>query len=209
MLYDSRSHSDSSICSSVFERILCLVETFTKPRPLVEDGGFDSRRRRSLDDLERVLASGSIDAPIVSLVDRIRSIPYCYTLQSCSGHFTDSDGADHHSVRGFPPSSDERATVRYRIAYLAFCIQNNANGMRFLEDMKDVSATNPSLVQFGSADWFWRSCPNSYVLQVEPVRFANEDSAEVGLAEAIRIEAERDRFFALMDEVVERHVTRC
>ena len=149
-----------------------------------------------------MLISGAIDAPIASLIDRIRSVPCCFTLQSCSGHFRGADGVDRHSVRELPACDDGEAAVLYRIAYLAFCIQNSGDGVELLEDLKAVPAVDPDFVQFGCAGWFWRGCVNSYVLQVEPVRFATEDSAEVDRAEAIRIELARDRFYACVDGII-------
>jgi hypothetical protein len=184
------------------------VETFTQARPLVDDPEFDARRRRSLDERERMLASGSIDAPIASLIDRIRSIPYCFTLQSCSGHFRGADGVDHHSVKDLPASDDGEGAVLYRIAYLAFCIKNCGDGDKLLADLTAVPAVDPNFVQFGCAGWFWRGCVNSYVLQVEPVRFATEDCAEVSLAEALRVETVRDRFYVRVDEIIDRHALR-
>jgi hypothetical protein len=185
------------------------VETFTLARPLVEDPRYDVRRSRSLDELERMLASNSIDTPIASLIDRMREIPYCFTLQSCSGHFVLGDGKDHHSVKELANANVEKTMVRYRIAYLAFCIQNSAPGRRLLEDLKAITDLDPDFIQFGGAGWFWRDCVNSYVLQVEPARYACEDSAEVGIGEAIRIEEARDRFYARVDDVIDDHVARC
>ena len=198
----------SAQVSSTLERILHFVETFTQPRELVEDTDFDARRRRSLDELGGLLASGSIDEPIASLIDRIRRVPYCYTLQSCAGHFRGDDGIDHHSVKELQIRYDSQARIRYRIAYLAFCIQNGDDGIRLLGDLKAVPAMDPDFIQFGCADWFWRACVNSYVLQVEPVRYSKEDSAEVSLAEALRIEAVRDRFYERVDEIIDRHAKR-
>jgi hypothetical protein len=50
-------------------------------------------------------------------------------------------------------------------------------------------------VQFGSPDWFWNQVPNSYALQVEPIRFLSRDDALLEHAEALHVQTVRDKVF--------------
>jgi hypothetical protein len=64
-------------------------------------------------------------------------------------------------------------------------------------------------IQFGSAEWFWNLHPNTYVLQVEPRRFAMMDRATVGYAEACRLREVRDLLFGTLGQLlaIERNKT--
>lgn len=157
-------------------------------------------------ELERMLASDSIDAPIAGLVERCARIPHCYTIQSCYGHFVCEDGTDVHRLKPILDDLVEDSYVHYRIAYMAFCLKWDASGQRFHDDLAAVTEVDPEYVQFGSADWFWNRCVNTYVLQVEPLRCVMEDSLDVGIREAIRIEAARDEFCSKLEVTIERHI---
>jgi hypothetical protein len=180
------------------------VKTFTEAKPMVADHGYASRRKHSLTELKAAFESESIDAPIARLIKRISRIPHCFTLQSCYGHFSLQDGgAEEYSVRLIRRGLEGARTVRYRIAYIAFCVQNVRSGTALLDDMRVVPDLDPEYIQFGSADWFWNSCVNTYVLQAEPERCRFEDSIEVGVAEAERIENARDRMYSELEMIVD------
>ncbi len=188
--------------SRLLRTIRWHVQTYTQARPLVVDSGYEARRRVSLADLEDILSAGEIDAPIVSIIERISLIPYCFTLQSCYGHFVVGNGLSTDSVKQISHDMKRGSTIRYRLAYMAFCIQNNPSGLRLLKDLKAIAREDPEYIQFGSATWFWNRCVNSYVLQAGSVEHVSEDSFEMGIAEALRVEAARDMLYAKIAEVV-------
>lgn len=182
------------------------MKTYTQARPFVDDPGYETRRRHYIDELQRCLSDGGIDAPIVPIVERMSRISCCFTLQSCYGHFVRAGGHSDYSVKRLASDIAPDSVVRYRIAYVAFCAQNNTSGRRLLEDLRAVADADPEHTQFGSAIWFWGRCVNSYVLQVQPARCVSEDSLDVGVTEAVKIEAARDAFYSRLDETIGRHL---
>ena len=85
--------------------------------------------------------------------------------------------------------------MKYRIAYIALCIDNSDLGIRFIESLKDITLLDPDNIQFCSAAWFWERQINSYALQVEPERFKNQDTAMLDYQEALYIDELRNKFF--------------
>jgi hypothetical protein len=166
------------------------LETFTEPKQLVENPHFSKQREKSLADLKHAV----IDKPMVEIVDRLNKIPYCFTMQSCYGHFLYSgqDDPDNLNIR---PVWSSIVGVEYRIAYLAFCVENSDSGKRLLEALKEITVIDPENIQFCCAEWFWEQQVNSYALQVEPERFKHLDSVELDYAEALHIEKIRNEFF--------------
>ncbi len=81
------------------------------------------------------------------------------------------------------PALDDIANVKYRIAYITFCIDNSASGRALLETLKKITTIDPKYVQFCCAEWFWNWQVNSYALQVEPDRFKHKDTAVVDFKE--------------------------
>jgi hypothetical protein len=165
------------------------VETFTEPREFVENPRYDLDRRNALAALDL----NSIDAPIVDIVAGFTALPYCFTLQSCYGHFICAPQQDPHTLEPIPWGYS--GPVRYRIAYMAFCIENSHRGRALQEALAQMPRTVPGYVQFGSAEWFWERWVNAYALQVEPVAHQLEDEAILEPAEAICTQMARDRFF--------------
>jgi hypothetical protein len=92
--------------------------------------------------------------------------------------------------------------VEYRIAYIAFCLENSGAGMKLMDLLKDLTEMDPENIQFGSAKWFWRRQVNSYALQVEPDRFKHKDKAILDYAEALYMERLRNMFYSEMWELV-------
>jgi len=166
------------------------LETFTCKKPLVPNPFHQDQRRRALAGLDL----GAIDAPIVEIVRGFTKRTYCFTLQSCYGHFIHREQRQWNNLDPLPVS-DRVATVEYRIAYLAFCIEPSGPGRDFLHDLEKIPAIDPAYIQFGCADWFWNKQVNSYVLQVEPDRFKTKDRIKVDYQEARHIEQVRNRFF--------------
>jgi hypothetical protein len=143
----------------------------------------------------------AIDAPIVDIVEGFSQLPYCFTLQSCVGHFVCAPGQDSRNLDPLPVGKTGR--VEYRIAYLACCIENSSRGKALRDALARIPETDPAHIQFGSPEWFWESHVNSYALQVEPSRFNNQDKVTLEYQEALDVQATRDVFFAKVRELLE------
>jgi hypothetical protein len=128
-------------------------------------------------------------------------LPYGFTLQSCYGHFLYSSQQDIHNLDRLP--TGDVGPVTYRIAYMAFCLENSQSGTRFFNALSRVPEIDPRFVQFGSADWFWERYSNSYVLQVEPAKHVNKDQVTMEHREAQHIQRIRDIFFLRIAELLE------
>ena len=148
------------------------METFTEPKELMENPHYKEQRQKSM----LGLTDGMIDAPIIEVINSFNKLPFCFTMQSCYGHFLYGSQKDPYNLDSLPVTkSIDR--VEYRIAYLAFCIENSELGKRLLKALKEITVINPENIQFCSAEWFWKRQVNSYALQVEPERFKHEDRA--------------------------------
>lgn len=127
-------------------------------------------------------------------MDAFNLLPHCFTLQACHGHFLTAPDQDEHSLAAIPDGFE--GPVRYRIAYVAFCVEASDRGRALLQRLSGATAVDPGSVQFGSADWFWERWVNSYTLQVEPHAHRFKDQAVLAADEARHTERVRDRFFA-------------
>lgn len=165
------------------------MQTFTAPRPMVFNPRYHPARAKTLAALD----FAAIDPPIVDIVRAMAQMPCCFPLQSCCGHFIHGPGQDPHSLD--PLTAADKGPVRYRIAYIALCIANDGPGRGLYAALSRVPAIDPGTIQFGSADWFWRQQANSYVLQVEPLAYADQDEAILEPAEAMHVQRVRDAFF--------------
>jgi hypothetical protein len=173
------------------------METFTKPKPLTENPHYQKRRRNCLASLD----GASLDAPIAEIVAGFNALTYCFTLQSCFGHFLFEGQTDEHNLAPLPTAKPIHA-IEYRIAYIALCIENSDAGRTLIEALRQVVDIDPQNIQFGSAEWFWRRQVNSYALQVEPDRFKNQDRATIEYEEAIIIEDVRNTFFKRLNALL-------
>ena len=174
------------------------METFTELKELVENPHYQVQKQKALFNLN----DDMIDMPIVNLINRFNELPYCFTLQSCYGHFVYNGKKDPHNLDPLP-SEKIIGKVEYRIAYVAFCIENSASGRRLFEALKEITAIDPQYVQFCCAEWFWKRQINSYALQVEPDRFKSKDTAVIDFKEALHIEKTRNTFFVRLYELLE------
>jgi hypothetical protein len=179
------------------------VETYVESKEFVDNPDYDRQRQKAL----RSLDMGIIDAPIVEIIRGFTRLPYCFTLQSCCGHFVYGDRMDPHNLERLP-ASDSNESVEYRLAYLALSLQDSAAGRTLYDDLKAVPAIDPDYVQFGCADWFWQQQVNSYVLQVEPTRHMTKDNCFVGYQEALHMQDVRDRFLAAVEELLQKHLEK-
>ena len=172
------------------------MQTFTEPREFVDNPRYDADRAEFLAELDL----GVIDGPIVGIVGGFSRVPHCFTLQSCYGHFVTSHGEDPRNLDALPP--EDCGTVRYRIAYIAFCIENSAAGRALRGALERIPAVAPDHIQFCTCDWWWVRYPNTYALQVEPYRYRFLDEARLEYDEALRVQECRALFFARLEEVL-------
>ena len=176
------------------------METFVRIKALVGNPDFQKQRLAALAQLE----AAPIDPPMVGLINDLSKLPYCFTQQSCYGHFLHGDQRDPRNTVRLPPS-DINVSVEYRIAYVALCIDNCDQGVLLLKDLDDITRIDPEYVQFGCAEWFWRRQVNSYALQVEPERFQTRDSVLIDYQEALHIQRTRDAVHSALGELLDRH----
>jgi len=144
-----------------------------------------------------------IDAPIVQLVNGINQLPYCFTLQCCYGHFVYAGQDDPYNLE-LLPGTDIIARVQYRIAYIAFCIENSDLGRQLINALKEVALIDPENIQFCCAEWVWERQVNSYALQVEPDRLKDKDTAMLDYSEALKIEQIRNKFFVQLENLLHK-----
>lgn len=173
------------------------METFTESKKLVENPLYKNQKQKSL----ACLSIEMLDAPIIKLITAFNRIPHCFTLQSCYGHFIYNGQTDLHNCEPLP-ITETITRVKYRIAYIAFCIENSVAGRRMIRAMRKITAIDTENVQLCSAEWFWERQINSYALQVEPNRFKHKDKAIIGYKESLQIERIRNEFFVRIDELL-------
>ncbi len=173
------------------------METFIQLRDLVANPGYRRQREKCLGKLDY----RKIDPPLVELIRNMTQLDYCFPMQCCYGHFLYGDQKDQHNIEPLPVSLDVK-DVQYRIAYIAFCIEENDSGKDLIEALKAGVSLAPGYIQFGCASWFWERQVNSYALQVEPERFMLQDTAVVDGQEALRIEEIRNRFFPWLEQLI-------
>jgi len=175
------------------------LETFTVLKKLVDNPDYSEQRHKALCQLDM----STIDAPIIELIDGFSKLPYCFTLQSCYGHFLHDHQRDPQNLDPLPISGNLNH-VEYRIAYLALCLQDSDPGRELFDDLKEIPAIDPEYIQFGCAEWFWKKQVNSYALQVEPKRHMRTDKISVSYQEALHIEKIRDAFFHGLKKIIQQ-----
>jgi hypothetical protein len=166
---------------------------------LVSNPHFHKQRRKAISGLRQA----KIDEPILNLITRFVDLPYCFTLQSCFGHFLLDEQSDPNNIESLPRLNQEQ-DVQYRIAYLAICVQENQPGRLLLDDLRALCRIDPQNIQYGCAEWFWERQVNSYVVQVEPERHKTKDRCVIGYQEALHLEGVRNRFFEKLDILLEK-----
>jgi hypothetical protein len=181
------------------------METFTPPRPFITHQDYRRDRERTLQNLSQEILKNAIDPPLLPLVQECISIPHCFTLQCCYGHFVHRLAPDLENLVPISSIREPVGPIRYRIAYLVLCIENSRNGRSLYHDLAGMTEMDLMFIQFGSADWFWDQMPNTYCIQLEPERLKEEDSGLVSWEEALRIEELRTPFFAELVNIMHRH----
>jgi hypothetical protein len=166
------------------------METFEAAREFVENPAYEPERQASL----AVLDLDAIDRPLTDIVAEFARLPHAFTLQCCYGHFLCSPEQDVHSLEPLPRGL--AGPVTYRLAYVAFCLENSRRGRALGEALAQLAAIDPEYVQFGSAKWFWNQWQNSYALQVVPRADILKDEALLEPPEAFRTQRVRDLLFS-------------
>lgn len=179
------------------------METFTELKDFVENPHYYEQRQKSLGDLD----INTIDPPIIEFISILVKLPYCFTLQSCYGHFLYKDQKNPYNVEPLPTSGNI-TRVEYRIAYIALCIENSSPGRELFECLKDIPVIDSDYIQFGCAEWFWGRQVNSYALQVEPRRYMTKDKVWVDYQEALHIEKTKILFFAGLWKLLQSRIER-
>ena len=174
------------------------METFTEFKTLVRNPLFHQQREKSLNQLD----FNNIDAPIIEIIEDISNLSYCFTLQSCYGHFLYNNQKNPNNIESLP-ESDNICNVEYRIAYITLCVRNNEQGRILLKELKRIPLIEPDYVQFGCADWFWRQQVKSYVVQVEPERYKTKDKITVNFQETLHLEEVRNECFRRLKKIFE------
>ena len=178
------------------------METYIEPRDMVENPDYGVQRQKALAGLAEVV----IDPPIIEHINGLNSLPSCFTLQSCCGHFLYKGQDDPYNIEPLL-ITDSIDKVDYKIAYIALCIENSDAGRRLFEDLQVLTRVDPENIQFCCAEWFWERQVNSYALQVEPDRFKYEDRAVLDYREALNIEKIRNKFFSQLGRMLQ--MRRC
>ena len=174
------------------------LETFTALKDFVDNPDFHVQRKKYLGKLD----INTIDAPVVDIIRGFARLPYCFTLQSCYGHFLYSSQKNSYNIEHLP-ISDSIDGTEYRIAYIAICLDNNDLGRALFRDLSEIPKIDPEYIQFGCAEWFWVRQVNSYALQVEPKRYMAKDKITINYQEALHIQKIRNEFFEELKEIVQ------
>jgi hypothetical protein len=181
------------------------METFTNAKPFARHPGYAADREKAHRELAEEMIRGSIDTPLLPVIRDWIPITHCFTVQCCFGHFVHDMEPDIENLVSPSRYKGKIETVRYRLAYVAVCIQNNSRGKEMFADLEDLAADNPDYIQFGSADWFWERLVNTYCIQLEPERLKNADSGVITLDEALHLETLREHFFQRLAGIVRKH----
>ena len=177
------------------------METFTELKDFVDNPHFHKQRQKYIDKLD----IKKIDAPIVEIINVFAKLSYCFTLQSCYGHFLHSNQKNPYNIEPLPISNCI-SSVEYKIAYIALCIENNNPGRSLFHQLEQIPAIDPEYIQFGCAEWFWEKQINSYALQVEPKRYMTKDKIRIDYKEALYIEKIRNQFFAQLKKLLQKRL---
>jgi hypothetical protein len=172
------------------------LETFSELKDFVENPHFSLHRKKALSKLDLK----TIDPPIQDIISNLSQWEYCFTLQSCYGHFVYQGQNNPHSLDPLP-ITDNLTSIEYRIAYVALCIENSQSGKVLFQHLQDIPAIDPEYIQFGSAEWFWRQQVNTYAIQVEPKNHMYKDTASVSYQEALHLEKIRNEFFLQLKQL--------
>ena len=113
------------------------METFIPPRPFVPHADYRKVRRIALQGLELEIGKKAIDPLLLPLVREYMSVPHCFTLQCCYGHFVREREPDMENLAPLSNYTKDVGRIEYRFAYIAFCRENSPAG-RFFERLTEI-----------------------------------------------------------------------
>ena len=183
------------------------METFTSPKPFKPHPEFATERAMALQRLEELIRLAEPDPPLITLLLQFMQIPFCFTLQSCYGQFVYNQSPGDRNLAPVSSFPDGVQYLRYRLAYMVFCIEDKVQGHALYGDLESMTDIDPLYIQFGSADWFWDMTPNTYVIQLEPLEGASQDSVVMKRDEATHLERLRYHFFVRLGEIAQRNMS--
>ncbi len=173
------------------------METFTSLKQFVHNPGFQRQREKSLKRLNIRI----IDKPVRGLIQDLAKLSYCFTLQSCYGHFLNQGDESFTNVES-EEFLKESTQIEYRIAYIALSIQRNERGEQLLKDLKSIEEINPEYIQLGCAEWFWKRQLNSFIVQIEPKNYQTKDRVCLNFREALKVERIRNKAFNHLKKII-------
>ena len=109
------------------------METFTDLKDFVDNPYFHDQRQKCLSKLDLE----SIDTPIVELISGLANLDYCFTLQSCYGHFLYNSQNNPFNTEPLL-ASNSISSVEYKIAYIALCIENSKQGKVIFQHLRNI-----------------------------------------------------------------------
>ncbi len=177
------------------------METFTELKALTRNPNFQNQRQQAIAKFDPKV----IDSPIVDIVKGFAKLPYCFTLQSCCGHFLYRGQDNPHNLDPVP-ITDTITKVEYRIAYIALVIEESDSGKMLFEYLNRIPQMDSDFIQFGCADWFWKNQVNSYALQVEPKEHMYKDRTWIDYDEALHLERIRELLFAELRRLLQQRL---
>ncbi|MCK5198743.1 MAG: hypothetical protein KAR21_10350 [Spirochaetales bacterium] len=84
----------------------------------MENPHYHDQRQKRLDGL----SDGMIDVPIIEIVNGFSKLPFCFTLQSCFGHFLYNDQMDPYNLEPLPVTNNI-AKVEPQLLTLLFVLK--------------------------------------------------------------------------------------
>jgi hypothetical protein len=184
------------------------METYTGVKPLEFNPGYTIGRQKAIEQLQSEIRQHHIDPPITDLLLKMSELRTCYPIQSCYGHFVHEKQKEVHNCEPLAPYAATIPEVTWRIAYIAFCIENSRGGRALCSAIRELTTIDPRNIQFGCAEWFREQAVNSYIIQVSPQRFMCQDSMVLPMNEALQVEAVRNLFYQRFNGIISAHLSR-
>ncbi len=175
--------------------------TFIKPRQMVQDPSFVSRKK----SIKSSLNISTIDFQIENLIKEIYNLSFCYTVQSCYGHII-RGVPNLHTLERIEITGKLPKIATYQVAYIAIVIENSNSGNKLFNNLLNIPFIDQKFIHFGSAEWFWddQGFNNSYVIQVIPSESKYLDHFNMNQESAIQWVSARTKFFQELERLFEK-----
>ena len=96
------------------------METFTELKPFVDNPLYQEQREKALSGLD----INTIDAPMIEIINGFAKLPYCFTLQSCYGHFVHNNQKSPKNVEPLS-GSDNISSIEINVIYFVQTIKSS------------------------------------------------------------------------------------